>query len=171
MRQTLRVLIASAAFLSLAALVPALGAGGRAVSAANSVANSRVQALRAVNIIRLINTAEVSTCRNQKGEAGTSTKFRPWAHLINAPCFKEAQSRFSGSRFGQVANLSFSAGPEIVPGLVLRLVVSPDGNHYNLWLGQKPDVRCGSAFYSDERGVIYEGKTIGCNAQGALGSQ
>ena len=54
---------------------------------------------------------------------------------------------------------------------MLRLVVTPDGKHYNVWLGQKPDVRCGFAFYSDERGVIYEGRAIGCSAHGALGNQ
>ncbi len=57
-----------------------------------------------------------------------------------------------------------STGPEIVPGLELRLVVSPDEKRCNLWLGQTKDIDCGFAFYSDKRGVIYEGREIGCEA-------
>lgn len=170
MRQTSRVVIASVALFLLAASAPALGAGARAVSAAKTVTNSRSQVLRAVNIIRVINTAEVGTCRKQEGKDG-SLGFKSWTRLVNAPCFKKAQSHFAGSRFAEVGKLSFSAAPEIVPGLVLRLVVSPDGKHYNLWLGQKPDVRCGFAFYSDERGVIYEGRAIGCSAQAVPGNE
>jgi hypothetical protein len=169
MRQTFTGLIASAV-LSLAVSALALGVGGRPASAAKTVANSRAQALRAVNIIRVINTAEVSACRSRDG-GGDSAGFRSWTHLVNAPCFKRAQADFRGKRFAQDGKLSFSAAPEITPGLVLRLVVSPDGKHYNLWLGQKPDVRCGFAFYSDERGVIYEGKAIGCSVQGVVGIQ
>jgi hypothetical protein len=72
------------------------------------------------------------------------------------------------SRFSEVSQLTFSASPEIVPGLEVRLVVSPDGNHYNVWLGQaKAD--CGFAFYSDERGLIYEASVIGCKPAGILG--
>jgi hypothetical protein len=45
-------------------------------------------------------------------------------------------------------------------------MVSPDGKHYNLWLGQKPGGDCAFAFYSDERGVIYEGASLGCDSPG-----
>jgi hypothetical protein len=170
MRQVLSVVIASVGLLLLAISIPAQGASGRAVSATDTLAKPSPQALRAVDIIRVINTAEVGTCRDQNA-TNDSTRFMPWAQLVNAPCFKKAQSYLSGSHFAQSGRLSFSAGPEIVPGLVLRLVVSPDGKHYNLSLGEKPSVQCGFTFFSDERGVIYEGRALGCNAKGTPGSQ
>jgi hypothetical protein len=126
------------------------------------------QAMLAVTIIREINTAEVAFCREKDGKTDENMKFLTWDELINAPCFKQARSHFRGPNSAQV-NESFSPGPEIVPGLEFRLVISPDGKHYNLWLGQKREVNCGFAFYSDERGVIYEGKAIGCSAEGVLG--
>jgi len=134
----------------------------------DTAANSREQAMLAVNIVRVINTAEVVNCRLTDGGIDPNKNFLPWEELLSAPCFKQAQGRFSQSQFSGVSELSFSPGPEIVPGLELRLVVSPDGDHYNLWLGQK-DVPCGFAFFSDGRGLIFEGKVIGCDAQGVLG--
>jgi hypothetical protein len=112
----------------------------------------------------LINTAEWSS-RAKGGKIDENVKFLPWDDLLNSPRFKECQSRV---RFTHFNMSSLSPGPEIVPGLELRLVVSSNGKHYNLWLGQK-DVMCGFAFYSDERGAIYEGRVIGCEAQGANG--
>lgn len=169
MRRIFRTVAALAGLFLLAAAVSPLWP--QTISAAKTTTGSSAEAIRAVNILRVINTAEVGTCRDDHGEAGDNMRFRPWARLVNAPCLKEAQSHFSGSRFAQAGKLSFSAAPEIVPGLMLRLVVSPDGKHYNAWLGPKPDVRCGFAFYSDERGVIYEGRAIGCSAQSVLGNQ
>lgn len=152
----------------LGILVWTLAPRGQAPTPATPAANSKELAFRAVNIIRVVNTAEVVDCRTRNGKIDPNAKFLPWPELLNAPCFKQAQGHFSGNRFSQVSQLSFSPGPEVVPGLEIRLVVSPEGNHYNVWLGQK-DVECGFAFSSDERGVIYEGKAIGCDANGALG--
>ena len=170
MRQMLSVVIASAGLLLLAISIPALGASGRAASATDTAPKPSPQARRAVDIIRVINTAEVGTCRNRNA-TDANTRFMPWARLVNTPCFKKALSYFSGSPSAHSGRLSFSAAPEIVPGLLLRLVVSPNGKHYNLSLGEKADVRCGFAFFSDERGVIYEGRALGCNAQDAPENQ
>jgi hypothetical protein len=160
---------ASVGLLLLGASVYAMRASGQTEAPASPAVDSKVEAFRAVNIIRVINTAEVVTCRTKDGGIDANAKFLSWAELLKAPCFKEAQGQFSGGRFSRVSELSFSPAPEIVPGLELRLVLSTDGSHYNLWLGQKRDDRCGFAFFSDERGVIYEGKAIGCNSQGVLG--
>jgi len=129
---------------------------------------SNDQERQAVDILREINTAEV-ICRIKDGKIDENEKFLPWDELLNAPCFKQAQSHFPRAGFSQVNKLSLSSGPEIAPGLELRLVVSPEGKRYNVWLGQKLEVACGFAFYSDERGVIWECKAIGCSAEGVLG--
>jgi TonB family protein len=142
----------------LAVSIHVLRASGQAGTVSTPSAGSKDQRSLAVGIVRLINTAEVIDCRTKDGKIDEGEKFLPWDELLNAPCFKEAQTRVIFTDFGIS---SLAPGPEIVPGLELRLVVSADGKHYNLWLGQK-DVMCGFAFYSDERGVIYESKAIGC---------
>jgi hypothetical protein len=137
---------------------------GQSAEVTTPAVASKDQARLALGIVRLINTAEVIDCRTKDGKIDENEKFRPWNELLNAPCFKQAQSRV---RFTHFDVSSLSPQPEIAPGLELRLVVSPDGKHYNQWLGEKRE-NCGVAFYSDERGLIYEGKVIGCEAQGIL---
>lgn len=143
--------------------------GGEDGLAAAPNVNPSPQAIQAVNVIRAINTAEVVTCRSENGKLDPRAKFLSWRALTQAPCFRKAQSHYSGRRFGEVSSLSFSSEPEILPGLVLHLVVSSNGKHYNVSLGKTPETHCGFAFFSDERGVIYEGQAIGCSAQGPLG--
>jgi hypothetical protein len=164
MKRKVGFAIASVGLFLFAVSVYTMRAKGQTEAVANPAAQTRTEAVRAVNIIRVINTAEVGTCRTKGGHIDEHAKFLSWDELLDASCFKEAQRRFS-----QASELSFSPGPEIVAGLELRLVVSPDGRHYNLWLGQKQEDRCGFAFFSDERGLIYEGRAIGCSAQGAIG--
>jgi uncharacterized protein (TIGR03435 family) len=148
----------------LAVSIHVLRASGQAGAVTGPSAASKGQRSLAVGIVRLINTAEVIDCRTKDGKIDEGEKFLPWDELLNAPCFKEAQTRV---RFTNFNTPSLSSGAEIVPGLELRLVVSSDGKHYNLWLGQKDDM-CGFAFYSDERGAIYEGKVIGCDAPAVI---
>lgn len=163
MKRPLKIIGLFAGVFLLAVSIQVLRATGQAGAVTTPAVTSRDQRILAVGIVRLINTAEVD-CRLKDGKVDENEKFLPWDELLNAPCFKQAQSRV---RFTHFNISSLSPGPEIVPGLELRLVVSPDGKHYSLWLGQKGDI-CGFAFYSDERGMIYEGKAIGCEAQGVL---
>ena len=148
------VIGASVSFFLLAISICTQRTHAQTATPGNAAKDSKDQALVAVNIIREINTAEVMICRSKEGKINENEKFQSWGELLNAPCFKQAQRHFSGARFSNVNEVSLSPRSEIVPGLELRLVVSPDGKHYNLWLGQKLDVHCGFAFFSDERGVI-----------------
>jgi hypothetical protein len=166
MRRTWKTISLLVALFLLAVSICALRTHAQTAAEGDTAKDSKGQARLAVSIIREINTAEVVDCRSKERKIDENQKFLSWDELLNAPCFKQEQSR---ARFSHVNNLSLSPGPEIVPGLELRLVVSPDGKHYSLWLGQKRDVHCGFVFFSDERGVIYEGKAIGCGAQGVLG--
>jgi hypothetical protein len=110
----------------------------------------------AVNIVREINTGEAS-CRIKDGKIDEDEKYLPWDKLLDAACFTRVQGQVS-----RAGGPRLSSGPEIVPGFELRLIISSDGKHYNLWLGQNPVAHCAFAIYSDERGVIYEGREIGC---------
>lgn len=167
MNRLSKMIVISGGIFLFAISIDPMRVGGQTLTTV-SPQNSKDQARLAVGIIRLINTAEVVDCRTKDGNMDTTIKFLSWDELLNAPCFQHAQSRVRSHMSG-APQPSFSPGPEIVPGLEQRLVVSPDGSHYNLWLGQTKEVQCGFAFYSDERGVIYEGAAIGCNPQGILG--
>jgi hypothetical protein len=165
MKRTRKIVGLFIGIFLLAVSVHVLRAAGQAAAVTGRSAVSKEQRSRAVAIVRLINTAEVIDCRTKDGKIDENEKFLPWDELLNASCFKEAQSRVL---FYPGNEPSLSPGSEIVPGLELRLVVSANGSHYNLWLGEKQDT-CGFAFYSDERGLIYEAKPIGCEAQEAPG--
>lgn len=158
MKQTWRITGLLASVILLAAATHISRAAGQGLVLIEPSAASKDLRARAVTIVRVINTAEV-TCRIEDGRA-EGTKFLPWDELVNSPCLKQVQGHVMYAGVPP----SFSPGPEIVPGLELRLVVSADGKHYNLWIGQKPQT-CGPAFYSDERGVIYECKAFGCGEE------
>jgi hypothetical protein len=142
--------------LLLAFSIRVLRATGQSGAVPSPSEASKDQARQALLIVRSINTGEY-TCR-KKDE---NENFLPWEELLRAPCFSRCQSSFS-----QASGFPLAPGPEIAPGLELRLMVSPDGKHYSLWLGQKPVGNCAFAFYSDERGVIYEGASLGCESPG-----
>ena len=111
----------------------------------------------AVGIVRTINTAQVS-CRARDGKVEENYSFLSWDELLSSHCFDAAQDWFS-----QHYRFRLAAGPEIAPGLELRLVVSGDGRHYNLSLVGEDSPSCRFGFFSDEGGVIYEGKSLGCD--------
>jgi hypothetical protein len=58
-------------------------------------------------------------------------------------------------------NLNLSEGPEVAPGWTLAMIVAADDQSYELSLHNLPD-KCGFSFFSDQRGLIYEGNVIGC---------
>lgn len=64
-------------------------------------------------------------------------------------------------------NLNLSQGPEVVPGWTLAMIVAADGQSYELSLHKLGD-KCGFSFFSDQRGVIYEGNVIGCETTQAI---
>jgi hypothetical protein len=156
MKRTWKIVGLFVGVFLLAVSIHVLRASGQVEAVTGPSDASKDQAKQALLIVRSINTGEYSCRKKDEKE-----NFLPWEELLNAPCFSRFQSSFS-----QVSGFPLSPGPEIVPGLELRMMISPDGKHYNLWLGQKPVGNCAFAFYSDERGVIYEGASLGCDSPG-----
>ncbi len=108
-----------------------------------------------VNVVRLINTAEMEY-RHAQGRYAT------WAELYRSGSIANGQKRwplFSG--------LQPAAGPEVVPGWTLALIPSADGQTYELSLRNLGD-KCQFSFFSDQRGLIYQGQVIGCEAAEAV---
>jgi len=109
----------------------------------------------AVNIVRAINTAEA----NYKKNHGT---YATWDIFIANGDFSEAGTKWSSESFPTVAHAMYGSGAEIVPGWKLRLHVSKDGNAYDLTLEDATDPKCNFAVFSNERGLIQQGKNIDC---------
>jgi len=105
----------------------------------------------AVNLVRLINTAEVEP----QGQQGRYVSF---AELVRTGALKSA-----GRHFPQLDldRTNLQSEREVLSGWELRLVVGGDGKSYKLSLIEKED-RCRFGFFSDEVGIIYHGKAIDC---------
>lgn len=109
----------------------------------------------AVNLARAINSAETS----YKTKQGAYVN---WDTLIGNGDFSEKGTKWASESFPTVAHAMYGSGPEIVPGWKLRLLLSKDANRYDLLLEDVTDPQCGYAVFSDERGLIRQGKSIDC---------
>lgn len=113
----------------------------------------------AVHAVRVINTAE-AIYRQEQG------RYASWEELYGSSALESASQRFRSTPMGnRVPVPTLAPGTEVIPGFELRLVVKPDGSGYNLSLRDIQQRNCGSSFFSDDSGLIDEGKNIGCEAQ------
>lgn len=111
------------------------------------------QKRRAVGVARLISTAELNYFRVNGGYASL-------AELVKSGQLRQAAIEFPENLFAyRAVNLQSDSQP--VAGFVLGLLVAADGSAYRLSLTQKTD-ECGLGLFTDERGILYEGKTIDC---------
>jgi hypothetical protein len=108
----------------------------------------------AISLLRAINTAEV-THKMQHGA------FLSKDDLLASEEFSSYMTRAARNN-PQLAGAHLSNGPEILPGWVLRLNVSADGQGYDVMLEDTTDKNCGYAAVTDERGVIRQSKAIDC---------
>lgn len=105
-----------------------------------------------VNAARQINTAEYAYNHE-------SNHFAEWKSLAESAALQTAQAH-SKMRDGHAIALAPSS--EVLPQVNLRLLVSPDGNHYQFAMTDTQDSKCSFTVFSDEDGVIYQGLAIGC---------
>jgi hypothetical protein len=109
----------------------------------------------AVNILRAINTAEYDYRYKHGG-------FVIWATLVKNEDLKLRGMEFAAQNEPKLGSVSLSEGPEILPGWMLRLNLTPDGKGYDVMLQDKTDKTCGYAALTDERAIIRQSKTIDC---------
>lgn len=124
-------------------------APGRFLSRLALTETSRDSRQTGVNIVRLINTAEM----NYKHAHGN---YATWDELFRSGVISEREkpaTPFQGLRL--------TGGPEVVPGWALNLVTTAKGQAYALSLRHLTDT-CGFSFFSDEHGIIYQGGVIDC---------
>jgi len=114
-----------------------------------AVERTRDSRLIALDVVHLVNAAEVK----YKSAHGV---YADWNDLYRFIADGEAsmQPPFSRPEIG--------AGPEIVPGWNLDMVASADHRSYEFSLRNIDDKTCRFSFFSGESGLIYEGDVIGC---------
>jgi|HubBroStandDraft_1064217.scaffolds.fasta_scaffold24959_2 hypothetical protein len=110
----------------------------------------------AINLLRAINTAEVG----YKMKHGS---YLNWDMLLASEEFSAGKVITRLARYdAQLVDAQFSGGSEILPGWSLRLTLSADGERYDVMLQDTTGKNCGYAAITDERGVIWQAKTIDC---------
>lgn len=108
-----------------------------------------------LDVVHLINMADMEYKRAHGGYAS-------WPELYRSGII--AKHEKPGLMFG---NLNLGEGPEVVPGWTLTMIVAADARRYELSLRNLKD-KCQFSFFSDQRGVIYQGNAIDCEAAQAI---
>jgi hypothetical protein len=114
-----------------------------------AVERTRDSRLIALDVVHLVNAAEVK----YKSAHGV---YADWNDLYRFIADGEASMQPPFSR------LEIGAGPEIVLGWNLDMIASADHRSYEFSLRNVDDKTCRFSFFSGESGLIYEGDVIGC---------
>jgi hypothetical protein len=64
------------------------------------------------------------------------------------------------NKWAMMKDIEVSAGPEIIPGYHLDIVVSPDGQSYSIALHDKKEGDGLFSVFSDQTGIIYLGAPL-----------
>lgn len=131
---------------------------GSALIADTPIGAKQDKKILAVNFVRLVNTAEMSY-RHEQG------KYATFADLVKSSELQKVATRFQ--TFAPVyQQMNSQSASEPIAGLLFGLVVAADGANYKLSIREKQEKpHCSFAFFSDESGLIFEGRVIDCPAQ------
>jgi len=109
----------------------------------------------AQNLVKAINAAEADYRKKHDVYAN-------WDTLVGIGDFSSSGTKWAPADFPTVAHALYGNGAEIVPGWRLRLHLSKGDKAYDLLLEDVTDPKCSYAVFSDERGLIRQGKSIDC---------
>ena len=109
----------------------------------------------AQNLVKALNAAEADYRKKHDVYAN-------WDTLVGIGDFSSTGTKWAPADFPTVAHALYGNGAEIVPGWRLRLHLSKGDKAYNLLLEDVTDPKCSYVVFSDERGLIRQGKSIDC---------
>ena len=109
----------------------------------------------AQNLVKALNAAEADYRKKHDVYAN-------WDTLVGIGDFSSSGTKWAPADFPTVAHALYGNGAEIVPGWRLRLHLSKGDKAYDLLLEDVTDPKCSYALFSDERGLIRQGKSIDC---------
>jgi hypothetical protein len=114
------------------------------------------QRAKAVNVVRLINTAELSYSNGTKKDGSDAHgHYASWDELYKSGILKTVQDQWP-----MVKDLKVSASPELMPGYQLDLLVSANGKSYSIALHDKRDGDGLFSVFSDQNGIIFLGSPL-----------
>jgi hypothetical protein len=116
---------------------------------------SHEERAKAVNLVRLINTAENWYDRGGAGGIEAHNRYASWDELNNSGVLKTVQGVMPMTK-----SLQVSAGPEVMLGYRLDLLVSVDGKSYSLALHDTRDGDGLFSLFSDQNGIIFLGSPL-----------
>jgi hypothetical protein len=99
------------------------------------------------NMAGLINTAEAQY------------KFAHGVYADYATLLRSGQLKDTGGREFTLLPRNFQSETDPLPGYRLRVLISQDGNSYQLSI-QETTTDCGTGLFSDETGVVFEGHAL-----------
>jgi hypothetical protein len=111
----------------------------------------KMRRARLIGLMRTLNTQEITDYMK-------FGSYESWQTMLERN--QEDLSRWVATYCPEVANRRFTEGPEIVPGLTLRLNVHVDGQGYDVRLQDTLESKYGFAAYSDESGVIWRAEPL-----------
>lgn len=133
-----------------AILFAAISAGLRAQD--QKISPNHEERAKAISVVRLINTAEVMYFSGSKQDSiDPHGRFGSWEELNASGVVKELQSH------PMWKNLQISAGPEVMPGWQLDLLVPAGGQSWSIALHDKREGDGLFSVFSDSTGIIYLG--------------
>ena len=110
----------------------------------------------AQNLVKAINAAEADYRKKHDVYAN-------WDTLVGIGDFSSNGTKWAPAGFPTVAHALYGNGAEIVPGWRLRLHLSNESKAYDLLLEDVTDPKCSYAVFTDERGLIRQGKSVDCS--------
>jgi hypothetical protein len=113
---------------------------------------------KAVNLVRLINTAELwynRGTRTENGAIDAHGRYASWDELNDSGALKTVQGQMT-----MVKDLQVSAGPKVMEGYRLDLLVSADGKSYSVALHDTRDGDGLFSLFSDQNGIIFLGSPL-----------
>ena len=110
----------------------------------------------AQNLARAINAAEADYFKKHGVYAS-------WDTLVGQGDFSSTGTKWASEEFPTVAHALYGSGPEIVPGWRLRLHLAKGDKAYVAVVEDVNDPKCGYAVFTDERGMIRQGKSVECS--------
>jgi hypothetical protein len=145
MRKVYPVAIALLAVMCL----PTVARGQGCAHGASETPEAQQRRMSALSAARFINTVEVNHRRRQGA-------YLPFGELGKSSVVSDLNKK--GSLYQVFQTMSFDSDKDVVPGFELRFTLGRDSYSFRLTDRNDP---CGFSYFSDPRGVIYEGQAIG----------
>jgi hypothetical protein len=110
----------------------------------------------AISVVRTINTAEAGYRFNpDKGATQPRNHYATWSELFSSGVFDEMKPPPT-----QTSNAWWLLSADGIHGYKLALIVSPDGQSYQLALHDANPQSVGFSAFSDQTGIIYTGSPL-----------